>query len=385
MNKGSIPEFEDAISEAKGKFFEEFKLMLQLVRKSETDKSQVQDRLTELHSKGVKFFNLFSRSLNEYGLENFKHNENIRNSKIDDSINISNTILKYWKLIKSLKEKYSIIPPKPSERAYSSIQLFLKTLDKDAAKKLKPKFEELKLPTFGFQSTKTFIDMTKKQQVTFGAITGLVLLLILLAIALIVRCPTNFQNNIFIIILALAGAAFASIIPGLIEVKYRQIITAAGALAVFVIIFFMKPTQLSNYTNCPSENDISGTIYFGGKPIENIDISFPKQSKSTRSDNFGNFKLSLDFSLLEDNLNIYIKNKELSLDTIYTYDKSKLSKSIDIKIKEYCVECIQKDTLGTIINVKSKCSASSKVISNYITGFTKASVEQGRTVECKRE
>ena len=80
MEKQTIPDFEDAISKAKSEFFDEFKLMLQLVKESETNKSQVQNRLTELHSKGVGFFNLFSRSLNEYGLENFKHNKNIRNS-----------------------------------------------------------------------------------------------------------------------------------------------------------------------------------------------------------------------------------------------------------------------------------------------------------------
>ena len=384
MKKKNIPEFEDAILKAKEDFFDEFKLMLALVRKKDSGKNQIQDRLTELHSKAVKFFNLFSRSLNEYGIENFKHNENIRNSKIDDAINISNTILKYWKLINSLKEKYQILPPKPSERAYSSIQLFIKTFDKEAAKKLNPKFEELQLPTHGFKSTKIFIDMTKKQQVKFGAITGLVLLLVLLLIALVVKCPTNFQNNIFIIILSLAGAAFASIIPGLIEVKYREIITATGALAVFVIIFFMKPTQLSNYTDCPSQNDISGTVYFGNKPIGNIDISIPKQGKSTRSDNFGNFKFSIDLSSIGEELELYAQNKDISLDTIYRINKSNLSKSIDLKIKKTCVECIQKDSTGAVVNIKNKCSSNAKVISNYVKGFKKASTEQGRIAECKQ-
>lgn len=227
--------------------------------------------------------------------------------------------------------------------------------------------------------------MTKKQQVKFGAITGLVLLLILLIIALLVRCPTNFQTNIFTITLSLAGASFASIIPGLIEIKYRQIITATGALAVFVIIFFMKPTPLSNTGDCTGDNDISGTIYFGNKPIENIDISIPKQSKSTRSDNFGNFKFSVALSAVEDTLSLYIKNENLSLDTVYVIKKSRLSKSVDLKIKKYCVECVQKDRTGTVVNIKNKCKSNPKAISNYIKGFTKAGIEQGRVVECNRE
>lgn len=384
MKKQTIPDFEDAISKSKSEFFEEFKLMLKLVKESETDKSQVQDRLTELHSKGVNFFNLFSRSLNEYGLENFKHNENIRNSKIDDSINISNTILKYWNLINSLKEKYQIIPPKPSERAYSSIQLFIKTFDKVAAKKLKPRFEELQLPTSGFQSTKTFIDMTKKQQITFGAITGLVLLITLLIITLVIDCPTSFQSTIFTTILALAAAAFATVIPGLINIKYREMVTASGALAVFVIVFFLKPAELTDFKSC-QDSGIEGTVYFDNKPVESINIIVPKQNKSTRSDNYGNFKLSLDFSSIDEDLKIQFKNKDLILDTIMTLKKIDLEKSLDIYLKTYCVVCTQKDSSNVIVNEKRYCRANQRAIEGYISSFTKDGINQGRTVECKKE
>ncbi|MEZ4874757.1 MAG: hypothetical protein R2793_04735 [Flavobacteriaceae bacterium] len=212
MKKDHITDFEDAIAQAKQEFSEEFKQLLQLVKQPSATQEQVQEAVTELHQKGVAFVDLFSRSLNEYGTQQFKHNPNIRNSKRDDAVNLSNTLLKYWKLIRSLQGDFDILPPKPSERAYSSIQSFLKTFDTEAAQKLQPQFEALQLPTYGFKTKKPFIDMTKKQQVTFGALTGLALLLILLVIALVVECPTNFQNNIFIIILSLAGST--SIIRG---------------------------------------------------------------------------------------------------------------------------------------------------------------------------
>ncbi len=386
MANKSISEFEYEISEARKKFRTQESNFLDTIKSNSSDENIIQTQLNKLHESAVDFFSLFERSINEYSFLKYFVNRNIRKDKLDQSIGNSETIIKYWELIELIKlKRNNIITPTVTTRAYSTIQSFVKEFDPIEAKALKLKFEKTKLPTYGFTNQRTFIDMTRKQQIKFGAITGLILLLILLAIALIVRCPTNFQNNIFIIVLALAGAAFAAIIPGLIEVKYRQMITATGALAVFVIIFFMKPTQLSNYTNCPNENNISGTIYFGNTPAENIDISFPKQKKSTRSDNFGGFKLLLDFTSIEDNLSIYVKNKELSLDTIYTFEKSKLSKSLDIKIKKHCVKCTQKDSTGTIVNVKEKCSANPKLITDYINGFKKASIEQGRTFEYIRE
>ncbi|MEZ4874758.1 MAG: hypothetical protein R2793_04740 [Flavobacteriaceae bacterium] len=147
----------------------------------------------------------------------------------------------------------------------------------------------------------------------------------------------------------------------------------------------MKPTQLSDYTGCAADRAISGTTYFGDTPVENMDVSVPKQNKSTRTDNFGNFQLSLDFTAIEDKLGIHLQNKELRVDTVYTFTKEQLAKSLDIKIKKYCVACTQKDSTGAVVNQKTTCSASASYIEDYIKGFTQAGVAQGRTVECTRQ
>jgi hypothetical protein len=44
--------------------------------------------------------------------------------------------------------------------------------------------------------------------------------------------------------LALAAAGVAALIPGFIDVKYKGLIRAGGALAVFVVVFFLPPAAL---------------------------------------------------------------------------------------------------------------------------------------------
>lgn len=69
-----------------------------------------------------------------------------------------------------------------------------------------------------------------------------------LAIALLIPNPTPFQRETFRIVLSLAAAAFAQAIPGVLRVGVTSggtgvdwKIRAGGALAVFVIIYFLNP------------------------------------------------------------------------------------------------------------------------------------------------
>lgn len=88
--------------------------------------------------------------------------------------------------------------------------------------------------------------MPKWQQI-LSAATGIAFLITLLAIALFVPKPTEFQVLVFRTVLALAAGAFATIISGFIhvEAKWQQLTIRAGAgLAVFVLIFFVNPPKL---------------------------------------------------------------------------------------------------------------------------------------------
>ncbi|MEF3077400.1 transthyretin-like family protein [Winogradskyella poriferorum] len=383
MPKKTLQDFDEDLAQAKEDFFREFKNMLSLVKSTDTTSAKIQICLTDLHSKGVKYFNVFSLSLNAL-CKKKSYGQEIRDSKVDDTINISNTIIKYWKLINSLEEKFQIRKPIPSERAYSNIQVFLKTFDSEAAKKLKVRFEEINLPVSGFNSNKKFCDMTKKQQVTFGAITGLVLLVTLLIITLIIDCPTNFQSTIFTTILALAAAAFATVIPGLIDIRYRQIITASGALAVFVIVFFLKPAELTDFKSC-NELTVSGNILYGSEPLKNIELKIMQTNQQTSTDDFGKFNFPPLSSTLNSNISIKLKNESIALDTLYTFTKADIEKPILINIKKHCVVCKRKNAEGNVVFRKESCKGNYKYISNFIEGFTDKSVELGMEADCVRK
>jgi hypothetical protein len=89
-------------------------------------------------------------------------------------------------------------------------------------------------------------EMPRWQQI-LSAITGIAFLIILLAIAIFVPDPTEFQIFIFRTVLALAGGAFATIVSGFIHihVKWQKFAIRAGAgLAVFVIIYLLNPPKL---------------------------------------------------------------------------------------------------------------------------------------------
>lgn len=78
-------------------------------------------------------------------------------------------------------------------------------------------------------------------------ISGIVFLGIILYIALSKPNPTEFQIFVFRVVLALAGAAFAVVIPGFLSTKFQMAsnyVKAGGAIAVFVVIFFFNPPAI---------------------------------------------------------------------------------------------------------------------------------------------
>lgn len=82
--------------------------------------------------------------------------------------------------------------------------------------------------------------------VLFGS--ACVFLIAFLAIAIVIPNPTPFQRETFRIVLSLVAAAFGQAIPGVLRVGLTSTgtgvdwkIRAGGALAVFVIVYFLNP------------------------------------------------------------------------------------------------------------------------------------------------
>ena len=85
-------------------------------------------------------------------------------------------------------------------------------------------------------------------QMVVAFIFGVVFVITLLLLAIKFPRPTDFQYNVFRIVLSLAAAGVGAMIPGFINIEVNPtvgfLIRAGGALAIFVIVFFFNPASL---------------------------------------------------------------------------------------------------------------------------------------------
>jgi hypothetical protein len=73
---------------------------------------------------------------------------------------------------------------------------------------------------------------------------GVTFVVALVVLAIVFPAPTSFQYTVFRTVLALAAGGVAACVPGFLELKYKSVIRAGGALAMSVIIYFFSPAAL---------------------------------------------------------------------------------------------------------------------------------------------
>lgn len=83
---------------------------------------------------------------------------------------------------------------------------------------------------------------TLQLKVAFGF--GIVFVAVLLVLAIAVPNPTRFQYLVFRVVLSLAMAGVAAMIPGVLTVSVPNWLRAGGALAVFIVVYFYNPASL---------------------------------------------------------------------------------------------------------------------------------------------
>lgn len=91
------------------------------------------------------------------------------------------------------------------------------------------------------QRTPSFAQTHWEKLLAFGS--GFIFVATMLTVALLVPNPTTTQWFVFRVILALAAAGIGSVIPGLIDVHVSTFIRAGGAIALFVIVYYVNPPQ----------------------------------------------------------------------------------------------------------------------------------------------
>ena len=86
--------------------------------------------------------------------------------------------------------------------------------------------------------------MKKSTQIAIAFTFGVMFLVTLILLAIFFPTPTPFQYTVFRVVLALAAAGAAAMIPGFLQVNLSDWIRAGGAIAVFVVVFFYNPATL---------------------------------------------------------------------------------------------------------------------------------------------
>ncbi len=85
--------------------------------------------------------------------------------------------------------------------------------------------------------------MTKSRERLLCLAFGALFLIVMLVLAILVPEPTGTQFFTFRVVLAIAAAATAAMVPGFLEVNLGKVIKAGGAIGVFVIVYSTNPAM----------------------------------------------------------------------------------------------------------------------------------------------
>jgi hypothetical protein len=89
------------------------------------------------------------------------------------------------------------------------------------------------------------LTMNKTVEKYLAFIFGVVFVGALIVLAISFPIPSPFQYTVFRIVLALAAAGVAAMIPGFLEVQVSKWIRGSGALGVFLVVYFFSPAALA--------------------------------------------------------------------------------------------------------------------------------------------
>jgi len=204
-------------------------------------------KLREVHASGLEYFNTINRIITLGALDKSETNPTWFSGMAETSINALDTILNHYLTVRSEATRLGM--PRTSFRAsrasYTQIQRIVKLHDESLAAEFEKKFKQNTLPVYGFHKEES-VKLTKQEK-RVGAVAGISFLVLLVVVALFVPNPTSYQEFIFRTLLALSGAAFASVISGFLSIEgktQRFAIRAGAGFAVFVIIFLLNPPRL---------------------------------------------------------------------------------------------------------------------------------------------
>lgn len=157
-------------------------------------------------------------------------------------------------------------------------------------------------------------------------VIAVIFLIISITYVFIRPCPTEMEHLTFRILLAISGGIFGGSIAGTFIVKYKNIATATGGLAAFLLILSFNTGQLLNYRICNDKLIVKGLVFIDTKLTEGINISLPQLEKQRATNRDGKYEFETNSLELKQEI-IFKFNGNLdsiNLDTIIRINKDSI-------------------------------------------------------------
>jgi hypothetical protein len=202
----------------------------------------------ECQEKGNKYFNYVEDFVGNSGLLGAHKNSTWINGFAEDCFAILESLVFHHQLLQKFNSAHNFVDMasiRPSSTSFANMQrLVVKYLPPAHTKKLMNEFVKAALPIYGFKH-KEKGNMSKKTELYLSFIFGFIFICLMFFLPLYLPNPTGFQEFVYRVILALAAAGIGAVLPGFIEIKYKNFIRAGGALAIFVLVYFWNPGSIS--------------------------------------------------------------------------------------------------------------------------------------------
>lgn len=205
--------------------------------------------LESLHVAANEFFNIVENAIVE--CEVLSQNEFWATDLADTASNVLDSIPRHFEKLRSECERLKAQAPRPSPNAYTAMQSAVSRFNPDQAQSLKSHFMKSNLPTRGFEKPRTL----SRADMSVGVVAACsFVIMLLVGVFFDAYNPQNFF--IFRTLMALSAATCAgAFIPGALEVKTtagrKHFIRATGALAVFLMVYFLNPPPLPKESSVP--------------------------------------------------------------------------------------------------------------------------------------
>ncbi|MEB0301563.1 hypothetical protein [Mucilaginibacter sp. 5C4] len=121
--------------------------------------------------------------------------------------------------------------------------------------------------------------MKNNFQTIYLPVAGALFLILILGATFLTPFPTQIQSATLWVILSLAAAACAAVIPGFIEFKYQGVVKAGGAIAIFCLMYFFSPNILEKTNQSKAAKISLYVVQEDGLAVQSLNPEFDPNSR----------------------------------------------------------------------------------------------------------